>query len=89
MFRMMNAADDFTGPVNLGNPVEYTIIELARKIIELTASKSKIVFKSLPQDDPLQRNPNIDLARQKLDWEPRTDLETGLKSTIDYFQKFI
>jgi UDP-glucuronate decarboxylase len=87
--RMMNSADEFTGPVNLGNPVEYTIIELARKIIELTASKSKIVFKSLPKDDPLQRNPNIDLARKQLDWEPRTDLEKGLKNTIDYFRKFV
>jgi len=87
--RMMNSADEFTGPVNLGNPVEYTIIELARKIIELTASKSKIVFKSLPKDDPLQRKPNIDLARKQLDWEPGTDLENGLKSTIDYFRKFV
>jgi UDP-glucuronate decarboxylase len=89
MTRMMNSADDFTGPVNLGNPDEYTIIELARKVIELTASKSKIVFKSLPQDDPLQRNPDIALAKQQLDWEPGTDLEKGLKSTIEYFRTFI
>jgi UDP-glucuronate decarboxylase len=89
MTRMMNSAEEFTGPVNLGNPVEYTIIELARKIIELTASKSKIVFKSLPQDDPLQRNPNIALAKQQLDWAPGTDLEKGLKSTIEYFRTFI
>jgi UDP-glucuronate decarboxylase len=87
--RMMSSADEFTGPVNLGNPVEYTIIELARKIIELTASKSKIVFKSLPKDDPLQRNPNIDLAKQQLDWTPGTDLGKGLKSTIEYFRKFV
>ncbi len=87
--RMMNSVDEFTGPVNLGNPVEYTIIELADKIIELTASKSKIVFKSLPKDDPLQRNPNIELAKQQLDWKPGTDLEKGLKSTIDYFRKFV
>ena len=87
--RMMNSADEFTGPMNLGNPVEYTIIELARKIIELTGSKSKIVFKSLPKDDPLQRNPNIELAKQQLDWKPGTDLEKGLKSTIDYFRKFV
>ena len=89
MIRMMNAADEFTGPVNLGNPIEYSILELARKIIELTTSKSKIVFKSLPQDDPLQRNPDINLARRKLSWEPKAKLEQGLKNTIEYFRAFI
>ncbi len=83
---MMNSPEDLTGPVNLGNPEEYTILELAEKIIALTRSKSKIVFKPLPEDDPLQRKPNIDLAMDKLKWKPRTQLEAGLKETIDYFR---
>lgn len=86
MVRMMNTTDDFTGPVNLGNPQEYSILELAEKIIVLTKSKSKIVFKPLPEDDPLQRKPNIDLAKDKLHWQPQTVLEEGLKQTINYFQ---
>ncbi len=86
VIRMMNTPEDFTGPVNLGNPEEYTILELAEKIIALTRSKSKIVFKPLPEDDPLQRKPNIDLAMDKLKWKPRTQLEAGLKETIDYFR---
>jgi UDP-glucuronate decarboxylase len=86
VIRMMDAADGFTGPVNLGNPEEFTILELAEKVIALTHSNSKIVFKPLPQDDPLQRKPNIELARKKLKWEPRISLETGLKQTIDYFK---
>ena len=86
VIRMMNAPDGFTGPVNLGNPEEFTILELAEKIIALTRSNSKIVFKSLPQDDPLQRKPNIELAKQKLKWQPHTQLEAGLKQTIDYFK---
>ena len=84
--RMMNTPGDFTGPVNLGNPEEYSILELAEKIIALTRSKSKIVFEPLPQDDPLQRKPNIELAREKLKWEPRKQLEAGLKETINYFK---
>ena len=87
--RMMNTADEFTGPVNLGNPAEYSIIELAEKIIELTDAKSKIVYRQLPEDDPFQRQPNIELAKQKLDWEPKTDLNQGLMDTIDYFRKLI
>jgi UDP-glucuronate decarboxylase len=84
--RMMNAPDDFTGPVNLGNPEEYSILELAEKIIALTGSKSKIIFKPLPQDDPLKRKPDIELAREKLNWEPRKQLDEGLKETIHYFK---
>jgi UDP-glucuronate decarboxylase len=86
LFRLMNSPDDFTGPVNIGNPGEYTILELADKIITLTGAKSTIVYKPLPQDDPLQRKPDITLAREKLGWNPVTDLENGLRRTIDYFK---
>ena len=84
--RMMQTPDDFTGPVNLGNPQEYSILELAEKIIAHTQSKSKIVFKPLPEDDPLQRKPDIELAKDKLNWQPRTGLEDGLKRTIEFFK---
>lgn len=77
----------FTGPVNLGNPVELTIKEIAEKIIALTGSKSKIVYRSLPQDDPKQRRPDIALAKEKLNWQPEVKLEEGLKKTIEYFRK--
>jgi UDP-glucuronate decarboxylase len=83
---MMQTPDDFTGPVNLGNPQEYSILELAEKIIAHTRSKSKIIFKPLPEDDPLQRKPDIELAKDKLNWQPRTELEDGLKQTIKYFK---
>ena len=86
VIRMMNFPEDFTGPVNLGNPQEYSILELAEKIISLTQSKSKIVYKPLPQDDPLQRKPNIKLAMDKLKWKPHTQLEAGLEETIKYFR---
>jgi len=86
VIRMMSTPDDFTGPVNLGNPEEYRILELAEKIIRLTKSRSKIVFKQLPEDDPLQRKPDIELARTKLQWQPKTQLEEGLKQTIGYFK---
>ena len=86
LFRLMNSPDDFTGPVNIGNPGEYTILELADTIITLTGAKSTIVYKPLPQDDPLQRKPDITLAREKLGWNPVTDLENGLQRTIDYFK---
>ena len=86
--RMMNQ-DSFIGPVNLGNTSEFTILELAEKIITLTGSNSEIVFKALPADDPQQRQPNITLAKKYLDWEPRYDFETGLKKTIEYFEKSI
>jgi UDP-glucuronate decarboxylase len=86
VIRMMNTPDDFTGPVNLGNPEEYRIVDLAEKIIRLTRSKSKIVFKKLPEDDPLQRKPDIELAKTKFQWQPKMQLEEGLKQTIDYFK---
>jgi UDP-glucuronate decarboxylase len=86
MIRMMNAPNNFTGPVNIGNPNEFTIMELADKIIALTGSTSKIVYRSLPEDDPLQRQPNIDLAKKRLGWEPKTQLDQGLKRTIEYFK---
>jgi UDP-glucuronate decarboxylase len=84
--RMMAASDDFTGPVNLGNPNEFTILELAQKVIELTGSTAKIVYQPLPEDDPLQRQPNITLAKKQLGWEPKIQLEEGLKRTIQYFK---
>jgi len=86
VIRMMNTPDEFTGPVNLGNPEEYRILELAKMIISLAKSRSKIVFKQLPEDDPLQRKPDIELAKTKLQWEPKTQLEEGLKRAIDYFK---
>jgi UDP-glucuronate decarboxylase len=82
----MNSPDDFTGPVNLGNPTEFSILELAKMITELTGSRSKIVFKPLPQDDPTQRSPDISLARKILKWEPNEALDKGLKKTIAYFK---
>ena len=83
--RLMNSADDFVGPVNIGNPVEFTVRELAEKVIALTGSRSTIESLPLPADDPRQRQPNIELARTKLAWEPRVPLEAGLKLTIKYF----
>ena len=85
LLKLMESPDEFTGPVNLGNPNEIAILELAQKIIELTRSRSKIVYKPLPEDDPRQRQPEISLAKEKLGWEPKTDLEEGLRKTIDYF----
>jgi UDP-glucuronate decarboxylase len=87
LIKLMESPKDVTGPINLGNPQEITITELAKKIIELTRSKSKIIHKQIPEDDPLQRQPDITLARQKLNWKPATTLEDGLKKTIDYFRK--
>ena len=87
MIRMMNSRDGFTGPVNLGNPGEFTMLELAQKVIELTSSESKIIYLPLPQDDPTQRKPVIELAKKELNWEPTIPLEEGLKKTIDYFKK--
>ena len=84
--KLMSSSDEFTGPVNLGNPHEFSILELAHKIIELTGSKSKIVFRPLPQDDPTQRKPDICLARSKLNWNPKIPLDNGLKKTIEYFK---
>jgi UDP-glucuronate decarboxylase len=86
---MINSSDDFTGPVNIGNPVEFTMISLAEKILSLTGSLSRIIYKPLPPDDPKQRKPDISLARDSLKWEPRVSLEDGLKETIFYFKKLI
>ncbi|MCS4436617.1 UDP-glucuronic acid decarboxylase family protein [Aquiflexum gelatinilyticum] len=87
MYKLMNSRDGFTGPVNIGNPGEFTMIELAQKIIALTGSKSKLQFLPLPQDDPMQRKPVIELAKKELDWEPKVSLDEGLISSIDYFKR--
>jgi len=87
--RFMDAPDGVTGPINLGNPGEFTIRELAEKVLELTGSASKLVFEPLPPDDPRQRQPDISLAREKLNWSPEVDLDTGLASTISYFKGLI
>lgn len=89
MVRLMNTDDDFTGPVNVGNPDEFTILELAEQVIALTNSRSRIVHKPLPSDDPSQRQPNIDLARRVLNWEPKVKLEEGLIHTIQYFRNIV
>jgi UDP-glucuronate decarboxylase len=89
MISMMNSGEEFIGPVNLGNPEEFMIAELAKKIIDMTGSGSKIVNLPLPEDDPRQRQPDITLAREKLKWSPGVNLETGLKRTIEYFRNEI
>ena len=89
MIRMMETADEVTGPVNLGNPGEFTILQLAENVIELTGSKSRIVRMPLPADDPRQRKPDISLARRLLDWEPVTPLREGLTRTIEYFDRLL
>lgn len=89
MLRMMASKDDFIGPVNLGNPGEFTILELAQKVIDMVGSKSKIVYKPLPSDDPMQRKPDISLAREKLNWKPKIALEKGLIKTIEYFDQLL
>jgi UDP-glucuronate decarboxylase len=88
-FVRMMETEDFTGPVNLGNPGEFTILELAEAVIRLTGSSSKIIQQPLPEDDPLQRKPDITLAREKLGWEPTVPLEEGLKRTIQFFEKLL
>ena len=87
--RLMASDKDVTGPVNLGNPVEFTMIELAEPVIRLTRSSSKLVHMALPADDPKQRRPDISLAKAKLDWEPKVPLEEGLKQTVDYFRQMV
>ncbi len=89
LIRFMGTPDDFPGPVNLGNPHEMSILKLAELITELTNSKSKIIFKGLPPDDPRQRRPDISLAKEKLDWAPKTDIRDGLIRTIDYFKSVL
>jgi len=86
MVRFMNLESDFVGPINLGNPTEFTVRKLAEEVIRLTGSKSKVVFKELPSDDPRQRQPDIGVAKELLGWQPVTPLEEGLKRTINYFQ---
>ena len=88
-FRLMDSPDDFTGPINIGNPVEFRIMELAEKVIKLTDSKSKLVYEKLPDDDPVQRQPDINLAKEKLGWEPKIHLEEGLIMTIHYFENLL
>lgn len=89
MIRMMASPDSFIGPVNTGNPHEFTILELANKVIELTGSKSEIIYKPLPSDDPLMRKPDITLAKEKLNWSPKIELEEGLIKTIEFFKNSI
>jgi UDP-glucuronate decarboxylase len=89
ILRLMGTEQGFTGPVNLGNPDEFTIRQLAEKVIELTGSRSTLVFKPLPSDDPMQRMPDIALAKAKLDWQPRIGIDEGLKSTIAYFETLL
>lgn len=86
MIALMDSGDDFIGPVNIGNPKEFTMLELAQNVLELTESKSKIIFLPLPQDDPKQRQPDISLAKQKLNWTPKVELREGLSKTIEYFR---
>ena len=86
MVKMMESREGFTGPVNIGNPGEFTMLELAEKVISLAGSDSKIVYKPLPQDDPMQRQPVIDLAKKELGWEPTIGLDEGLTRTIEYFR---
>ena len=87
--RMMDANDDISGPINLGNPSEFTIKQLAEAIINLTGTKSELIKQPLPEDDPLKRQPDIAIAKQQLDWQPSIDLEAGLTKTIDYFRAFV
>jgi UDP-glucuronate decarboxylase len=89
MVRMMNNEVDFIGPVNIGNPVEFTMIELAQAVLDLTRSNSRIVYRELPRDDPRQRQPDIALAREHLSWEPRVPLKIGLERTIEYFRQLL
>ena len=86
LIKLMDTPDNFTGPVNLGNPVEFTILSLAEMIINMTGSKSKIIYMPLPEDDPKQRKPDISLAKKELSWAPKVDLETGLAKTVEYFR---
>lgn len=89
MVRMMNSREGFTGPVNIGNPGEFTMLQLAQKVIEIIGSKSQIIHKPLPQDDPTQRKPVINLAQKELNWSPTVNLEKGLEKTIEYFRTVI
>ena len=87
--KLMDSPEEITGPINLGNPGEFTMLELAESVIKLTGSKSELIFKELPEDDPKQRQPDISLAKEKLGWEPKVDLTEGLKPTIKYFRQYV
>lgn len=87
LIKLMNSENDITGPINLGNPQEVTMLELAQTIIEETRSKSELIFTNLPSDDPMRRNPDISLAKDILNWEPKIDLRNGIRRTVDYFTK--
>jgi UDP-glucuronate decarboxylase len=89
MIKMMNSEKGFIGPVNIGNPGEFTMLQLAEMVLMLSNSKSKIIYQPLPSDDPKQRQPNIDLAKDKLGWQPKVELKDGLRETIAYFKKMI
>jgi UDP-glucuronate decarboxylase len=89
MIGFMESPDEITGPLNMGNPVEFTILELAEKVLRLTQSNSRVIFKPLPEDDPMQRKPDISLARKELGWEPKISLDEGLSYTVDYFKSII
>ncbi len=89
LVRLMATGDDFAGPVNTGNPGEFTVLQLAEEVIRLTGSESRITYEPLPSDDPVQRCPDISLAKEKLDWQPQVDLETGLKKTVEYFKELL
>jgi UDP-glucuronate decarboxylase len=89
IMKLMDTPEEVTGPVNIGNPVEFTMIELANLVVELTGSSSKIIHRPLPQDDPKQRQPDISQAREKLGWEPRVALRDGLGKTIEYFDRLL
>jgi UDP-glucuronate decarboxylase len=89
IIKLMNTEKGYTGPMNLGNPCEFSILELAEIIINLTNSKSKLIFKDLPKDDPKQRQPDITLAKDKLNWEPKIQLKEGLPKTIKYFDEIL
>ena len=85
----MESDREFTGPVNVGNPAEFTMLELAEQVLRIVGGSSKLVFKPLPQDDPKQRQPNIGLAKEKLGWQPKVSLEDGLKETVAYFRALL
>ena len=87
LIKLMNSDNQITGPINLGNPGEFTINELAQQVVEITNSSSNFVFKPLPSDDPIQRCPDISVAKETLNWQPEIDLYTGLHKTIQYFEK--
>jgi UDP-glucuronate decarboxylase len=89
LIKLMDTPNNFTGPVNLGNPAEFTVKALAEMVVKMTGSKSKIVYLPLPQDDPKQRKPDITLAMKELNWKPAIHLETGLEKTIDYFREML